>query len=176
MHDHNVMLIGDICTTQTGSRTEASQEGQNNLETVGSSGYPRQQARNRESHRSTRGGARHGCTSEGAPQGRGRNRESGRLRPCRAANPIERPRLLRFPPCFRPQRAGRKPARQQHTITAHAHAATSSSGVLFGSGLAPPLHAFPFQESSGLLHAFPFALCWCGSRRPRGSVCGAHKQ
>jgi hypothetical protein len=31
MHDHNVMLIGDICTTQTGSRTEASQEGQNNL-------------------------------------------------------------------------------------------------------------------------------------------------
>jgi hypothetical protein len=64
MHDHNVMLIGDICTTQTGSRTEASQEGQNNLETVGSSGYPRQQARNRESHRSTRGGARHGCTSE----------------------------------------------------------------------------------------------------------------
>jgi hypothetical protein len=100
----------------------------------------------------------------------------GSTRPCRAANPIERPRLLRFPPCFRPQRAGRKPARQQHTITAHAHAATSSSGVLFGSGLAPPLHAFPFQESSGLLHAFPFALCWCGSRRPRGSVCGAHKQ
>jgi hypothetical protein len=131
MHDHNVMLIGDICTTQTGSRTEASQEGQNKLRpsvAVVIQGNKHEIAKATEAHAAVR--------------------------------------------------ATVAQARVRHRVGAGTGdpGGCGSSGVLFGSGLAPPLHAFPFQESSGLQYAFPFALCWCGSRRPRGSVCGAHKQ
>jgi hypothetical protein len=149
MYDRNVMLISDICTSQRGSRTEASQESRNNLRPSVAVATQGNKIQGRQSHRSTRGGARHGSKARlrhrvGA--GTGNPGGCGSTRPCRAANPIERPHTSSAFLLVSPPTSWTEAGQLRHAITSHAAAPLLRPVVLH----APPPHAFPFQESSGL--------------------------